>query len=315
MGLSWNARTRVTATMVLLVASMLFIVAGGRAPEVRHQDPSTWPKAPDRYVRHFSLSTAQHEIGLALSKPQIAFDYVSWDWTAGGSKGGIKVSVFPTADAAREASFGPKYVSISPKLCLPDGAAIGDVSWLSQPDGRAMWFFRRNVAVFIASNDAKANMHNEVVRLARAVVKAIDKSDLVDDPSLVRCPTLQVEVPKEVKAGEKATLVALAQSDAMTQLTLTCFPTSQHMRPVGRFIQATTTGEARFVLEAKEQGECAVVVYVTDAEGMTRKVEKTVHVLGDPKRPGPLRCPHCRSEIPRGIRACPHCGEAVGPEK
>lgn len=311
MRLVTNPRVALAATMALLVASVVLVIAARQAREIHHQDPSTWPKAPDRYVRRFSLSGAQHEVGVALSKPQVAFDHVSWHWSTDRAKGNIKVSVSPTADAAREASFGPRYVSLSPKVYLPDGAAIGDVSWLGRPAGTPIWFFRRNVAVLIDSNDAEADTHNEMVPVARAVVRAIDKSDLVDDPSLVRCPTLQVEAPKEVKVGEKATLVALARSDGVTKLTLTCFPTSPHMRPVGQFIQATTTGEARFVLDAKKEGQCAVRVYVTDADGMTRTVEKTIHVLGDPRRPPPPRCPRCHSNIPPGTRVCPHCGEAL----
>jgi len=307
-----NVRTAVAAAMALLGASVVFIIAGGQAPSIDHRDPSTWPKAPRRYVRHFSLSAGQHEIGLALSKPQIAFDHASWHWTAQPAKGTIKVSVSPTADGAREARFGPRYVLVSPKLYLSDGAAIGDVSWVSRPAGAAIWFFRRNVAVFIASSDDEEHGRKVMVRLARAVARTIDRSDLVDDPSLVRCPKLQVEAPKKVMVGEKATLVALAQTEGITKLTFTCFPTRpRHIVPSGPFIQATTTGKASFVLEAKEQGQGAVAVYVTDADGMTRRVEKEIQVLGDPRRPPSQRCPHCHSDLRPGARVCPHCGEAL----
>ena len=60
MRLVTNPRVALAATMALLVASVVLVIAARQAREIHHQDPSTWPKAPDRYVRRLSFIGAQH---------------------------------------------------------------------------------------------------------------------------------------------------------------------------------------------------------------------------------------------------------------
>lgn len=299
--------------IVILIAAAL-ILACSASRKIRHTDPSTWPSPAPDYVKSFSIERYQREIGFSLKKRQVLFERACWNWTAKGLTGAIWVSVSSTARAAREALFSGsgRLPSISPKLLGPDGVMIGDVSWLSATRGRHLWFCRRNVAVWMEVAQRGKDPQDELIRLSKAVVKAIDSEELVTKPDLVECPVAEVDAPEQLKVGESATISVVARRPEGAQLTYTCLPTNaRYMRSPGRFFRSTATGKVRFDLEAMEAGDAVVILDVTDDQGMTTRTVKIIRIVGDPTKPPGVRCPECRSKVPANSEGCPHCGVSL----
>ena len=292
------------AWLALTVALLL----GHRGGSVRPRDPATWPAGKPGLVRCFSIEACQKQVGFSLRKQRPSAGEARWDWTSGPVKGEIRISIWPTTQEARQTLSGSMSLnSFGVKLFAPDGRTLGDVSWTTaggvlDAQGKIAWgahtliicLCRRNVACclfvrpdHVFSVEESAAAHEELVRVARAIVGALDAVEVVASPASVECPEIEVDVGDELRPKMDATIRIAVRRARSPEVAYSCFVTPNSYQGQGG--RLPVPGEVQARIRPTELGPGVCRVTVTDASGMTRRVEKPVRVVPERREYWPPR--------------------------